>query len=211
MHGLKVLAVQGGLIPGIVTREQPIRTLEDIRGLRLRAPTELLRVLERMGADPVNMPMGEVYSAMAKGVIDGVVAPPDTFASLHFAEIAGHYASLAVPRGAYPARAMNLETWNALSDEQQVVLEKGVAVWEAALADENRAAGERGMAVARKEGVRFAETSPADQDRFDRLYLEDARRNARALERVGIDGVETFRTARDSIPARDKIVCREPA
>src|SRR5690606_23511761 len=68
LHGLKVLAVQGGLIPGIVTREQPIRTLDDIRGLRLRAPTELLRVLERMGADPVNMPMGEVYSAMAKGV-----------------------------------------------------------------------------------------------------------------------------------------------
>lgn len=211
LHGLKVLAVQGGLIPGIVTREQPIRTLDDIRGLRLRAPTELLRVLERMGADPVNMPMGEVYSAMAKGVIDGVVAPPDTFASLHFAEIAGHYASLAVPRGAYPARAMNLETWNALSDEQQEVLEKGVAVWEAALAEENRAAGERGMAVARKEGVRFAEISQADQDRFDRLYLEDARRNARALEHFGIDGLETFRTARDSIPARDKIVCREAA
>lgn len=211
LHGLKILAVQGGLIPGIVTRDTPIRTLDDIRGLRLRAPTELLRVLERMGADPVNMPMGEVYSAMAKGVIDGVVAPPDTFASLHFAEIADHYASLAVPRGAYPARAMNLETWNALSDEQQAVLEKGVAVWEEALADENRAAGERGMAVARKEGVRFAEIPPAEQDRFDRLYLEDARRNARALERFGIDGLETFRMARDSVPARDKIVCREAA
>ncbi len=211
LHGLKVLAVQGGLIPGIVTRDKPIRTLDDIRGLRLRAPTELLRVLERMGVDPVNMPMGEVYSAMAKGVIDGVVAPPDTFASLHFAEIARHYASLAVPRGAYPARAMNLETWNALSGEQQAVLERGVAVWEAALADENRAAGERGIAMAREEGVRFAEIASAEQDRFDRLYLEDARSNARALERFGIDGLATFRLARDSVPARDKIVCREAA
>ena len=36
------------------------------------------------------MPMGEVYSALAKGVIDGVVAPADTLRSLHFAEVA-HY------------------------------------------------------------------------------------------------------------------------
>src|SRR5690606_5016194 len=164
LHGLKVLAVQGGLIPGIVTREKPVRSLEDLKGLRLRAPTELLRVLGRMGADPVNMPMGEVYSAMAKGVIDGVVAPPDTFVSLHFGEIAGYYSSLAVPRGAYPARAMNLEKWETLTEGQKTVLERGVEVWEAALAAENRAAGERGMAEARKRNVQFASVSAAEQD-----------------------------------------------
>src|SRR5690606_19111322 len=54
LAGLKVLAVQGGLIPGIVTRDRPVRSLADLKGLRLRAPTELLRVLERIGADPVN-------------------------------------------------------------------------------------------------------------------------------------------------------------
>ncbi len=209
LHGLKVLAVQGGLIPGVVTRENPVRSLKDLQGLRLRAPTELLRVLDRMGADPVNMPMGEVYSAMAKGVIDGVVAPPDTFVSLHFGEIAGYYSSLAVPRGAYPARAMRLATWNALTDQQRAVLERGVEVWEAALADENRAAGERGMAEARKRNVQFAEVTTEEQEQFDRLYLEDALLNARALERFGIDGVKTFRLARDSVAGRDQIVCRD--
>ena len=208
LRGLKVLAVQGGLIPGVVTRSKPVRTLDDLKGLRLRAPTELLRVLERLGADPVNMPMGEVYSAMAKGVIDGVVAPPDTFAALHFAEIAGHYAELAVPRGAYPARAMNLAVWQRLTPEQQRVLESGIPVWEAALAEENRAAAERGLAEARARNVAFTQISAEDQERFDRLYLEDAEYNARALERFGIDGLATFRLARESIPARDRVECR---
>ncbi|MGV3556252.1 MAG: TRAP transporter substrate-binding protein DctP [Croceibacterium sp.] len=208
LHGLKVLAVQGGLIPGVVTRSRPVRTLDDLKGLRLRAPTELLRVLERLGADPVNMPMGEVYSAMAKGVIDGVVAPPDTFAALHFAEIARHYAELAVPRGAYPARAMNLAVWERLTPEQQRVLEGGIPVWEAALAEENRAAAERGLAEARARNISFTKVSARDQERFDRLYLEDAERNARALERFDIDGLATFRLARESIPARDRIECR---
>jgi TRAP-type transport system periplasmic protein len=208
LRGLKVLAVQGGLIPGVVTRSRPVRTLDDLKGLRLRAPTELLRVLERLGADPVNMPMGEVYSAMAKGVIDGVVAPPDTFAALHFAEIAGHYAELAVPRGAYPARAMNLAVWQRLTPAQQRVLESGIPVWEAALAEENRAAAERGLAEARARNVAFTQISAEDQQRFDRLYLEDAEYNARALERFGIDGLATFRLARESIPARDRVECR---
>ena len=211
LHGLKVLAVQGGLTPGIVTTGRPVHSLDDLRGLRLRAPTELLRVLERLGADPVDMPMGEVYSAMAKGVIDGVVAPPDTFASLHFGEIAGYYATLAVPRGAYPARAMSLTRWNALTAEQHKVLEEATPVWEAALAEENRAAAERGLAEARERNVRFTSVSAADQERFDRLYLEDAQLNARALDRFGIDGLATFGVARASVPARDTIVCRSPA
>jgi len=207
LHGLKVLAVQGGLLPGVVTRSRPVRSLEDLQGLRLRAPTELLRVLERMGADPVNMPMGEVYSAMAKGVIDGVIAPPDTFASLHFAEIASYYSTLSVPRGAYPARAMSRERWDQLSPAHQAVLERGVAVWEAALAEENRAAGERGLAEARKRGVQFATVTPAEQERFDRLYLDDARLNARELERFGIDGPATFALARRSVIGRDRVTC----
>ena len=65
LHGLEILAVQGGNLPGIVTRDRPIRTLEDLRGLRLRAPSELLAVLKDLGADPIDMPMGEVYSELA--------------------------------------------------------------------------------------------------------------------------------------------------
>ena len=57
----------GRPLPGIVTSERPVRTLADLKGLRMRAPTELLAVLRELGADPVNMPMGEVYSAMAQG------------------------------------------------------------------------------------------------------------------------------------------------
>ena len=63
-------------------------------------------MLRHFGADPVEMPMGEVYSALAKGVLDGVIAPADTLKSLHFAEVAQYFNTLSVPRGAYAARAM---------------------------------------------------------------------------------------------------------
>ena len=60
LHGLHVLAVQGGSFPGVLTRDRPIRSLADFKGLRLRAQSDAVDILKQLGADPVNMPMGEV-------------------------------------------------------------------------------------------------------------------------------------------------------
>lgn len=207
MHGLKVLAVQGGSLPGVVTRSRAVRSLADLRGLRLRAPTELLGVLRQLGADPVDMPMGEVYSAMSKGMIDGVVAPADTFRSMHFAEISGHFNTLVVPRGAYPARAMNLARWNALSPADQQVLTESGAVWEAALAREIKGAWQKGYDDAVKHHIAILPMPAADQAKFDALYLHDAEVNARGLGRLGIDGLGAFKAARSAVKARDQISC----
>ena len=207
LTGLKVLAVQGGTLPGIVTRDRPVRSLADLKGLRLRAPTELLGVLEALGADPVNMPMGEVYSAMSKGVIDGVVAPGDTFRSLHFAEVAKHFNTLAIPRGAYPARAIGEQRWNSLTDGERALLESTTPVWEAAIEREVMSALDRGMAEARARKVSIVDMTPAEQERFDAVYLREAEVNARALSALGIDGIGVFRTARAAVKGRDRVEC----
>lgn len=207
LQGLHVLAVQGGVLPGVITRTKPIATLEDLRGLRLRAPTELLSVLQNLGADPVSMPMGEVYSALAKGVIDGVVAPVDTFKSMHFAEVANYYTALAVPRGAYPARAMSQIRWESLTAAQRAVLDEAVAVWETALARQAQRGQEDGFKAAQEGRVVMAPIDASEQQRFDELYLRDARRNAEGLQRFGINGLAVFEVARASLRADGTVTC----
>jgi TRAP-type C4-dicarboxylate transport system substrate-binding protein len=196
LEGLEVLAVQGGNLPGIVTRTRPIHTLDDLRGLRLRAPAELLEVLRRFGADPVDMPMGEVYSALAKGVLDGVIAPADTLRSLHFAEVAHQFNTLRVPRGAYAARAIGLRRWQSLTDEQRAILREGIAVWEHALDEQLRHAEIAGVAAGHESGMVFTAPSAADSARFLEVYNEVAERNARHARRYEIDALTSFRYAR---------------
>jgi len=209
LAGVRVLAVQGGNLPGLVTREQPIRTLGDLRGVRIRVPNELISVMRDLGADPVNMPMGEVYSALAKGIIDGVVAPADTFDALHLGEVARYYTQLEVPRGAYPARAIGGERWEQLSNEHRAVLEESSAVWEAALADENRRALDAGLSYALEQGIIVNEISAEDQSRFDALYSREAERSAAQLARYGIDGRSVLASARASIDDTGSIRCRQ--
>ena len=208
LEGLEILAVQGGSLPGIVTRDRPVESLADLQGMRIRVPGELLSVMRDLGADPVNMPMGDVYSALAKGIIDGVMAPKDTFRSLHLAEVARYYTTLIVPRGAYPSRAIARKRWDALTDAQRAVLEESVAVWEAALADENRRAQEEGWAYALAEGVVEVPISAEDQAEFDAIYAREAERSAARLSRYGIDGARVLDFARRSIAPDGHIECR---
>lgn len=203
LHGLHVLAVQGGNFPGVLTRDRPIRSLADFKGLRLRAQSDAVDILKQLGADPVNMPMGEVYSALAKGVIDGVVAPADTIRSLHFAEVAKHFTTIRFSRGAYPARAMSDKTWRTLPPDLQAILIEGRKVWEEALNRQLLKAEQAGIDYGRKEGISFSSIPEQEQRAFDALYNKDARIQAQRLGKIGIDAVPIYEEAQRLIAGGD--------
>ncbi|MFL6728161.1 MAG: TRAP transporter substrate-binding protein DctP [Sphingomicrobium sp.] len=199
LAGLHVLAVQAGNFPGILTRSRPVKTLGDLRGLRLRAQSDAIDVLRQLGADPVNMPMGDVYSALAKGVIDGVVAPADTIKSLHFAEVAKNFTSIRFSRGAYPARAMSDVAWRRLPPDLQQLLLRSKPVWESALNSEILKAEGAGIKYGQQNGIHFSDIAPSEQQRFDELYNKDARLQAQRLAAVGVRGEPVFDAAQDLI------------
>jgi TRAP-type C4-dicarboxylate transport system substrate-binding protein len=65
--------------PGLFhTRDKPLKSIEDVKGLRMRAPNPPTQaLLAFLGATPVGMPPGQVYENLQKGVIDGAVFPWD--------------------------------------------------------------------------------------------------------------------------------------
>ncbi|MBW1802823.1 MAG: TRAP transporter substrate-binding protein [Deltaproteobacteria bacterium] len=56
-----------------MTTKKPIRNLEDVKGVKLRAPGgRQAEAFELVGANPVAMHIAELYMAIEKGVIDGL-------------------------------------------------------------------------------------------------------------------------------------------
>jgi TRAP-type C4-dicarboxylate transport system substrate-binding protein len=195
LPGLHILAVQGGNNPGILTTKKPVGTLADLRGLRIRAQHDMFAIIKANGGDPVDMPMSEVYSALARGVIDGVITPIDALGSLHLAEVGGFFTALEVPRGAYPARAISGRKWRALPENVRRLLTRSSKVWERAMAEDIEQAKAKGTAAAKKAGIRFVAFDPADSRRFQRMYAEEALKTARSLASSEIDAESIIKTS----------------
>ncbi len=69
-----------------------LRSPEDLRGVRVRISGFPGRVLARMGAVPVSLPLGQIASAFAEGKIDAAdVVGPAIDATLPLAQYAPHY------------------------------------------------------------------------------------------------------------------------
>ncbi len=60
-----------------LTSSKPINSIEDVKGMKIRVAQSAasINAWEALGAKPVPMPMGEVFSALQQGVIDGQENP----------------------------------------------------------------------------------------------------------------------------------------
>lgn len=84
----KMLAVHVHGPGNIFTAKKQIKTLADIKGMKLRAPTRLTtKLLASLGATPVGMPVPAVPDALSKGVIDGAVIPYQVAPSIKIDEL----------------------------------------------------------------------------------------------------------------------------
>ncbi len=202
LTGVHVLAVQGGNLAHFVTRHKPVNTLDDLKGLRLRAPTEAAVALQRLGVSPSTMPMSEVYQALSKGTIDGVAAPSDTIKSLHFSEVAHYVNNLKIARGGYPARAISDQAYRALPPDLQALLDQSRPYWEAQLAQQVTKAEGAGIAFGKSQGLTFITPSPEDQARLEAIEKQVALDDAEKLRKIGVDGPAIFQKAQSVIAAQ---------
>ncbi|MGQ0598271.1 TRAP transporter substrate-binding protein [Aquabacterium sp.] len=71
---------------------KPIKSIDDMKGLKMRIGGFAGKVIERLGAVPQNIPGGEIYQALEKGTIDAAewVGPYDD-QKLGFHKVAPYY------------------------------------------------------------------------------------------------------------------------
>ncbi|MFC1863286.1 TRAP transporter substrate-binding protein [Thermodesulfobacteriota bacterium] len=155
--------------PANIMSKKPVRKLEDIKGMDLRASGVGVEVLKRWSANPVGMPMPETPEALQKGVVQGLFSSFDVMKSFKFAEICS-YATLTKTL-VYPmAVIMNKDSWESLPKDVQKIMDdmaKEQAIWTGKFMD-----GEVNKArewSVKTHNVEFIELSKDEKARFDQL------------------------------------------
>jgi TRAP-type C4-dicarboxylate transport system substrate-binding protein len=108
--------------PAHIYAKVPVRSLEDLKGLELRASGGVAEVLKALGAVPVGMPQSEAPEALQKGVVKGAASSLETLMDFKYAELCRYVTILNGP--IYPfSVVMNMNKWNSLPKDVQEVMD----------------------------------------------------------------------------------------
>jgi tripartite ATP-independent transporter DctP family solute receptor len=121
--GLVGLAFYDSGARSFYTVNKPIRSIEDMKGLKIRVQQSDLWIamLQAFGANPTPMSYGEVYSALETGVVDGAENNWPSYESSRHFEVAKHF-SLTEHSLAPEVLVISKISWDKLSVDDQATL-----------------------------------------------------------------------------------------
>lgn len=162
----------------IFTANKPVRTLADLKGLKIRVPSRNAGlVVEAWGGSPVSMPAPEIYNAMQTGVIDGAMTDATTLGAFKLAEVTKYITTGMDTTISSFFLIMNRDSFEALSEDQQKVVSEagreaamnGNKAWlgiaDKALAGFAAAEGKEVVTLADEEAAKFNAASAAVLDK----------------------------------------------
>ncbi len=110
--------------PGDLFTKVPVRNLNDLQGLEIRATGLSAKTLEMLGATPVAMPQSEAYEALSKGVVQGNLSPVEVLKGWRHAEVTDYLTLTPFLYNTLFFITMNLDQWNSLSPDVQKAIEE---------------------------------------------------------------------------------------
>lgn len=125
----KVLAVTGDGGMDLHVRTRPVKTLQDLKGLKLRASSRTAaRTLEALGAAPVSMPPAQMTESIAKGVVDGALAAWEVVPPTRLNEVTKYHSSMAEGKPAIGytvlAMLMNRQKFDRLPADLKEIIDR---------------------------------------------------------------------------------------
>ncbi|GGK58989.1 TRAP transporter substrate-binding protein [Amphritea balenae] len=111
--------------PVYILTKQEIKSAEDFKGLKIRAPGAYGKFLRNLGASPVSLSWSEIYTSLATGVIDGSIGSNmiDHRDGNHV-EVAKYMYKLPLAGAQVLPVIVNRSAWKKLPEELQAVVQE---------------------------------------------------------------------------------------
>ena len=163
----------------LCTASIPAKTPAELKGLKAYGGGRFFAAaIEALGMTPVELPTGDIYTALERGVIDVSFFPPCGWLDWGWADVVDYVVGPRYIEGYLGyGPAINLDVWNSLSKEEQNWLEQpfidnaevwwGYNYWTFS----GPVYGEEAMKAA---GIQFIEWSPSDTEWAKQTFRDAA-------------------------------------
>lgn len=107
------------------TKEKPIQTPDDLKGLKIRVmkSNTAVNMIKSFGGSPTPISWGELYTALQGGVVDGAENNPPSFYLSHHYEVCKFY-SLNEHTSVPDVLLISTHTWRKLNDQEKKWLQE---------------------------------------------------------------------------------------
>lgn len=182
---LHILWMHGNGPSQLITKK-PVRSLDDMKGLTIRAPGLMAEVISALGATPAPTPVMETYDAIAKGVLDGAFTGGEAVKNFRFGEVAKYVLDTWHVGPVYPFYvAMSKAKYDSLPSDLRAILdrlsgeyrERMALVWNA----EDFAGQEFGKSV----GVTYSELSREQFEKWQQAVQPVIEKYVRSMVSAG--------------------------
>ena len=168
--GIRLAAYADNGIRHFTNSKRPIRTPDDMKGLKMRVQPSpvFVKLVESLGASPTAIDWGELPAALAQGTADGQengvtnILAGSLFQHQKHVSLGGHVYSL-------HAYLINDRFYNGLSAAEKKAVDEGVLKAQKIHRDMTREQDLSAKKVLSEKGMTVTELTPTDIERFRRL------------------------------------------
>ncbi|MDJ1158520.1 TRAP transporter substrate-binding protein [Chelatococcus sp. SYSU_G07232] len=194
---------------GLIHANKQVKTLDDLKGLKLRFPTRLAgEALKALGVNAIGMPIPQVPESLAQRVIDGCVVPWEVVPAIKVQELVKYHTEIPGSPTLYTSTfilAMNKAKYEGLPADLKTVIDANSGLVAAAMAgkvwDEQavvvsemvRKRGNVITVIAEEEAARWRQTTQPVVDTW-----------LKQMKDKGLDGGKLLDAARASLAKYEK-------
>jgi TRAP-type C4-dicarboxylate transport system substrate-binding protein len=191
----KVLMLWNSDTAGIMSRAKPVRTMEDMKGMRIRTPSRAQSAqLTALGATPVDMPVTQIYNALERGVIDATMIPLSAMLDFKLLEVV-KYLTVDAPLGRSPFLvAMSRKRYEGLTPDLKKIVDDTTGL-QMSLGGARSYDKKNQLALA--EGKKQREVislTPAEANRWLGIFQKLAKEQAAEVDKKGLPGSALVKT-----------------
>jgi TRAP-type transport system periplasmic protein len=197
--------------PGVIhTADKAIKSVADLKGVKMRAPTrQVNKMLGFLGATPVGMPLPGIPDALSKGTISGCVIPWEVVPSVKVHELTKFHAEFNPAGGSLYTTtfvmSMNKAKYNSLPPDLKKVIDNNSGLATSAWLGKTQQGNDPiGRKSAADRGNSIFTIDVAEAQAFRRAsrlveveWMED-------MKKRGFDGQKLLDTARSLIEKHTK-------
>ena len=154
----------------IHTAKKPIRKLEDLKGMKMRAPSRAsAAMLRALGTVPVGMPIPKVYEALSRGVVEGTWIPWTIMRPFRLHEVTKYHTEVALSCALF-LMTMNKKSYDGLPADIRKIVDDSTGMGLAKRLGQMWQDDEKpGRALAVKRGDRILALDDAERERWRKI------------------------------------------